>query len=76
MSKTPHVAIVGAGFGGLEAAEQLAHVTVEVTLMLSGVKFMVLSCAERAMAKQPAWAAPMSSSGFVPLPFSKRVRKE
>src|SRR5438445_2437719 len=33
MSKTPHVAIVGAGFGGLEAAEQLDHVPVEVTLI-------------------------------------------
>ena len=33
MSKTPHVVIVGAGFGGLEVAEQLAHVPVEVTLI-------------------------------------------
>src|ERR1700748_1433707 len=33
MSKTPHIVIVGAGFGGLEAAEQLAHVPVEVTLI-------------------------------------------
>ena len=33
MSKTPHVAIVGAGFGGLEVAEHLAHVPVEVTLI-------------------------------------------
>src|ERR1700741_3754804 len=33
MRKTPHVSIVGAGFGGLEAAEQLAHVPVEVTLI-------------------------------------------
>src|ERR1700722_3707102 len=33
MNKTPHVAIVGAGFGGLEAAEQLAHVPVEGTLI-------------------------------------------
>src|SRR5882757_4085341 len=33
MSSTPHVAIVGAGFGGLEVAEQLAHVPVEVTLI-------------------------------------------
>ena len=33
MSKTPHVVIVGAGFGGLEAAEHLAHVPVEVTLI-------------------------------------------
>ena len=33
MSKTPHVVIVGAGFGGLEVAEQLAHVPVKVTLI-------------------------------------------
>ena len=33
MSNKPHVAIVGAGFGGLEVAEQLAHVPVEVTLI-------------------------------------------
>jgi NADH:ubiquinone reductase (H+-translocating) len=33
MSNTPHVAIVGAGFGGLEVAEQLAHVPVDVTLI-------------------------------------------
>src|SRR5882757_4906196 len=33
MSNTPRVAIVGAGFGGLEVAEQLAHVPVEVTLI-------------------------------------------
>ncbi|HXQ73439.1 MAG TPA: NAD(P)/FAD-dependent oxidoreductase [Pyrinomonadaceae bacterium] len=33
MSKYPHVVIVGAGFGGLGAAEQLAHVPVEVTLI-------------------------------------------
>src|SRR5262245_49574673 len=29
----PHVAIVGAGFGGLAVAEQLAHVPVDVTLI-------------------------------------------
>jgi NADH dehydrogenase len=33
MSKKPHVVIVGAGFGGLGVAEQLAHVTVDVTLI-------------------------------------------
>ena len=33
MSHTPHVAIVGAGFGGLGVAEQLDHVPVEVTLI-------------------------------------------
>jgi NADH dehydrogenase len=32
-TKTPRVAIVGAGFGGLEVAEHLAHVPVEVTLI-------------------------------------------
>jgi NADH:ubiquinone reductase (H+-translocating) len=33
MSDTPHIAIVGAGFGGIEVAEQLAHVPVKVTLI-------------------------------------------
>ena len=33
MNKYPHVVIVGAGFGGLGVAEQLAHVPVEVTLI-------------------------------------------
>ena len=33
MTNTPRVVIVGAGFGGLEVAEQLAHVPVEVTLI-------------------------------------------
>lgn len=33
MSKHPHVVIVGAGFGGLGVAEQLAHVPVQVTLI-------------------------------------------
>src|SRR5215813_3616467 len=33
MSNYPHVVIVGAGFGGLGVAEQLAHVPVEVTLI-------------------------------------------
>src|SRR5882672_9334964 len=33
MSKTRHVAIVGAGFGGLGVAEQLDHIPIEVTLI-------------------------------------------
>jgi NADH dehydrogenase len=33
MSKYPHLVIVGAGFSGLGAAEQLVHVPVEVTLI-------------------------------------------
>src|SRR2546421_4844136 len=34
------------------------------------------SAPDSAMEKQPAWAAPMSSSGFVPVPSSKRDEKE
>src|SRR3954464_8679715 len=33
MGNTPHVAILGAGFGGLGVAEQLDHIPVEVTLI-------------------------------------------
>ena len=33
MSNNPHVVIVGAGFGGLGVAEQLAHVPFAVTLI-------------------------------------------
>src|SRR5689334_7899640 len=33
MSNYPHVVIVGAGFGGLGVAEQLAHVPVDITLI-------------------------------------------
>ena len=37
---------------------------------------MVPSCADSAIEKQPACAAAISSSGLVPLPFSKRVLNE
>ena len=33
MSNNPHVVIVGAGFGGLGVAEELAHAPVVVTLI-------------------------------------------
>src|SRR5439155_8797087 len=49
---------------------------VAVVWMDSGVRPALPSSAENAMEKQPAWAAAMSSSGFVPMPFSKRVLKE
>ena len=39
---------------------------------LSGVTPALPSSAERAIEKQPAWAAAISSSGFVPSPSSKR----
>jgi len=35
-----------------------------------------LQLKRRAIVKQPAWAAAMSSSGLVPFSFSKRVLKE
>src|SRR5260370_646178 len=44
--------------------------------MDSGVIPALPSSAEKAIEKQPACAAAMSSSGFVPAPFSKRVLKE
>src|SRR6185295_5549929 len=57
-------------------ASVLSIVMVAVVRMDSGVRPALPSSAENAMEKQPAWAAPMSSSGFVPMPFSKRVLKE
>src|SRR5271168_351868 len=44
--------------------------------MLSGVSPAPESCASSAMVKQPACAAAINSSGFVPAPVSKRLRKE
>src|SRR5262249_45859266 len=44
--------------------------------MLSAVRPASPSWAERAMEKQPACAAAISSSGLVPTPFSKRVENE
>src|SRR5882757_873656 len=53
-----------------------SSVTVAVVPMLSGVKPPLPSSLERAIEKQPAWAAAISSSGLVPLPSSKRVLNE
>jgi len=51
-------------------------VTIAVVLMLSGVSLAAPNCPEKAMEKQPACAAAMSSSGLVPMPFSKREENE
>src|SRR5215471_5332400 len=51
-------------------------VRVTFVLMLSGVRFAPPSCADNAMEKQAACAAAISSSGFVPGAFSKRVVNE
>ena len=54
----------------------IPNVTVAVVAMESGLKPALPSSVENAIEKQPACAAAMSSSGFVPTPFSKRVLNE
>src|SRR5277367_3068857 len=54
----------------------LSSVTVAVVSSFCAVMPAAPSCPERAIVKQPAWAAARSSSGLVPTPFSKRVLKE
>jgi hypothetical protein len=44
--------------------------------MLSAVMPALPSCADSAIEKHPACAAAINSSGFVPLPSSKRVLNE
>jgi len=53
-----------------------AIVTCAVASTKSGVKPALPSISDSAIAKQLAWAAPSSSSGFVPLPFSNREANE
>src|SRR5688572_31726938 len=52
------------------------YTTLFRSLIDSGTCPAVVSWPERAMEKQPAWAAAISSSGFVPFPSSKRVLNE
>src|SRR6478752_4887538 len=58
------------------AGGTLSRLTSAVTSSRSGVKPASPSVADSAIAKQPAWAAAISSSGFVPAPDSKREPKE
>src|SRR5579872_4024689 len=51
-------------------------VSVAVVSMLDAVRFAAPNCPERAIEKQPACAAAINSSGFVPGVFSNRVLKE
>ena len=60
----------------VKPASSFSSVTEAVVSRLSGVMPALPSCAERAMVKQPAWAAAINSSGLVPRPFSKRVENE
>src|SRR5690606_8680205 len=56
-------------------SEDLSKVAVAVVSIFSGVKPASPNWADTALEKHPAWAAPMSSSGFVPGPSSKRGLK-
>src|SRR5476649_278487 len=60
----------------VKPASVLSSVIVAVVLMELGVKPALPSSAENAIEKQPACAAAINSSGFVPTPFSKRVLNE
>src|SRR2546421_2516360 len=57
-------------------ASVFSSVTAAVVLISSALSPASSSCFESAIEKQPACAAAMSSSGFVPAPDSKRVLKE
>ena len=54
----------------------LSSVIVQVVSRLSAFRPSFCSIRERAIVKQPAWAAASNSSGLVPVPCSKRSRKE
>src|SRR5260221_14688303 len=53
-----------------------SRLTAASVLSWSGVNPAACIWTARAIVKQPAWAAAMSSSGFVPFSFSKRVVNE
>src|SRR6185369_9878888 len=60
----------------VKPASVFSRFTVAVVAMLSAVMPALPNCAESAIEKQPACAAAISSSGFVPLPSSNRVLNE
>src|SRR3954470_4865353 len=60
----------------VKPASVLSKVSVALVSIEVGVKPPLPSSAESAIEKQPACAAAISSSGFVPTPFSNRVEKE
>src|SRR5450631_4115227 len=59
-----------------QPASSFSMVRVAAVLMLSGVRFAPPSWADSAIEKHAAWAAAISSSGFVPGAFSNRVVNE
>ena len=72
-----HLALVlELDLGDREARVALHQVDLRVVVTLFAVKPASESCPESAIEKQPAWAAAISSSGFVPFASSKRDEKE
>ena len=67
---------LSAQLGEAKLTPESISTTVTVVEMLSGVSFASPNCADRAIEKQPACAAAISSSGFVPGAFSNRVVNE
>src|SRR5438093_291840 len=63
-------------WGGFWGGKGGRRGTVDVVWMEAGVRPALPNSAANAIERQPAWAAAMSSSGFVPAPLSKRVEKE
>jgi hypothetical protein len=59
-----------------KASPTFSRWTWAVVLMRFGLRPAFVSPAASAIEKQPACAAPISSSGLVPLPSSKRETKE
>src|SRR5580693_5747411 len=60
----------------VQPASSFSMVSVADVLMLSGLRFAPPSWADSAIEKHAAWAAAISSSGFVPGASSNRVVKE
>jgi len=60
----------------VKPASSFSNVTVAVVSIDCAVRPALPSWPDSAIEKQPAWAAAISSSGLVPLPFSKRVLNE
>ena len=59
----------------VQAPLTLSSVTAASVSMASAVKPALFSMNESAIVKQPACAAPINSSGLVPLPSPKRALK-
>src|SRR5450755_656383 len=59
----------------VHASLTFSSVTAASVSIASAVKPALFNAKESAIVKQPAWAAPSSSSGFVPLPSPKRALK-